>query len=76
LRVGHQEPDKRFRNPEILINHGVETITGRSIVNLRAICPSGAFQNTEIQERVPDTETIRTTRISLNLLGDGFLEPD
>jgi CxxC motif-containing protein (DUF1111 family) len=74
LRVGHLGPDKRFRNPEIPINHGSETITGRSLVNLRAICPSGAFPNTEIQERVPDAETIRTTRISLNLLGDGFVE--
>jgi CxxC motif-containing protein (DUF1111 family) len=74
LRVGHLGPDRRFRNPEIPIGHGAETITGRSLVNLRAICPSGAFPNTEIQERVPDTETIRTTRISLNLLGDGFVE--
>jgi CxxC motif-containing protein (DUF1111 family) len=74
LRVGHLGPDKRFRNPEIPIGHGTETITGRSLVNLRAICPSGAFPNTEIQERVPDTETIRTARISLNLLGDGFVE--
>ncbi len=74
LRVGHLGPNKRFQNPEIPIAHGAETITGRSLVNLRAICPSGAFPNTEIQERVPDTETIRTTRISLNLLGDGFVE--
>jgi CxxC motif-containing protein (DUF1111 family) len=74
LRVGHPGPNKRFQNPEIPIAHGAETITGRSLVNLRAICPSGAFPNTEIQERVPDTETIRTTRISLNLLGDGFVE--
>ena len=74
LRVGHLGPDRRFRNPEIPIAHGAETITGRSLVNLRAICPSGAFPNTEIQERVPDTETIRTTRLSLNLLGDGFVE--
>jgi CxxC motif-containing protein (DUF1111 family) len=74
LRVGHRGPDGRFRNPEIPIAHGAETIIGRSLVNLRAICPSGAFPNTEIQERVPDTETIRTTRISLNLLGDGFIE--
>jgi len=74
LRVGHLGPDKRFRNPEIPIAHGAETITGRSLVNLRAICPSGAFPNTEIQERVPDTESIRTTRLSLNLLGDGFVE--
>jgi CxxC motif-containing protein (DUF1111 family) len=74
LRVGHLGPNKRFQNPEIPIAHGTETITGRSLVNLRAICPSGAFPNTEIQERVPDSETIRTTRLSLNLLGDGFVE--
>src|SRR6266481_625777 len=74
LRVGHLGPNGRFQNPEIPIARGTETITGRSLVNLRAICPSEAFPNTEIQERVPDSETIRTTRISLNLLGDGFVE--
>ena len=74
LRVGHLGPGKRFANPAIPIAHGAETITGRSLVNLRAICPSGAFPNTEIQERVPEIENIRTTRISLNLLGDGFVE--
>ena len=74
LRVGHLGPNRRFQNPEIPIARGTETITGRSLVNLRAICPSEAFPNTEIQERVPDSETIRTTRISLNLLGDGSVE--
>src|SRR5437879_6430006 len=74
LRVGHLGSDRRFRNAVIPIAHGAETITGRSLVNLRAICPSGAFPNTEIQERVPDTESIRTTRLSLNPLGDGFVE--
>lgn len=74
LRVGHQGPDGHFRNPEIPIAHGTEVITGRSLVNDRAICPSGAFPNNEIQERVPETETIRAFRISLNLLGDGFVE--
>src|ERR1700724_56548 len=74
LRVGHQGPDGRFRNPEIPIAHGSEVITGRSLVNDRAISPSGAFPNNEIQERVPETETIRTFRLSLNLLGDGFVE--
>src|SRR6202521_2827019 len=54
LRVGHRGPDKRFHNPEIPIAHGAETIRDRTLVNLRAICPSGAFPNTEIQERVPD----------------------
>jgi CxxC motif-containing protein (DUF1111 family) len=74
LRVGHQGRDGRFLNPEIPIAHGAEVITGRSLVNDRAICPNGAFPNDEIQERVPDTETIRTFRLSLNLLGDGFVE--
>jgi CxxC motif-containing protein (DUF1111 family) len=74
LRVGHQAPDGHFRNPDIPIAHGTEVISGRSLVNDRAICPNAAFPNTEIQERVPDTETIRTFRLSLNLLGDGFVE--
>ncbi|MGA7906162.1 MAG: di-heme oxidoredictase family protein, partial [Candidatus Sulfotelmatobacter sp.] len=74
LRVGHLGPDGHFRNPEIPIAHGAEVITGRSLVNDRAICPNAAFADTEIQERVPETETIRTFRISLNLLGDGFVE--
>jgi len=74
LRVGHQAPDGHFRNPDIPINHGTEVISGRSLVNDRAICPNAAFPNNEIQERVPETETIRTFRLSLNLLGDGFVE--
>jgi CxxC motif-containing protein (DUF1111 family) len=74
LRVGHQGRDGHFLNPEIPIAHGAEVITGRSLVNDRAICPNGAFPNNEIQERVPDTETIRTLRLSLSLLGDGFVE--
>jgi CxxC motif-containing protein (DUF1111 family) len=74
LRVGHQGPEGHFRNPEIPIGHGVEVISGRSLVNDRAICPNAAFPNNEIQERVPETETIRTFRLSLNLLGDGFVE--
>jgi CxxC motif-containing protein (DUF1111 family) len=74
LRVGHEGAHHRFENAEIPIAHGTEVITGRTLVNDRAICPSGAFPTTEIQERVPDTENIRTTRLSLSLLGDGFVE--
>jgi len=74
LRVGHQGPDHLFHNPEIPIAHGAEIITGRTLVNDRSICPNAAFPDTEIQEHVPDSENIRTTRISLGLLGDGFVE--
>jgi hypothetical protein len=72
--VGHVGPDRQFHNPEIPIARGTETISGRTLVNDRAICPNGAFADTEIQERVPDSETVRTTRVSLNLPGDGFVE--
>jgi CxxC motif-containing protein (DUF1111 family) len=74
LRVGHSGPHGEFVNPEIPIAHGTEIIKGRSLVNDRAICPNAAFPSTEIQERVPDSEKIRTFRVSLNLLGDGFVE--
>jgi CxxC motif-containing protein (DUF1111 family) len=74
LRVGHLGPEGQFRNAEIPIARGQVVISGRTLVNDRAICPNAAFPDSEIQERVPDTETIRTTRLSLNLLGDGLVE--
>ena len=74
LRVGHRGPDGRFRNADIPIARGKVVISGRTLVNDRAICPNAAFPDSEIQERVPASETIRTTRASLNLLGDGLVE--
>ena len=74
LRVGHKGPQGQFQTPEIPINHGAEVVKGRTLVNQRAICPNAAFPRVEIQERVPDTETIRTLRRSVGLLGDGFVE--
>jgi CxxC motif-containing protein (DUF1111 family) len=74
LRVGHRGPGGKFQNPEIPIARGTEIIKGRTLVNDRAICPNAAFPSTEIQERVPDSEEIRTFRVSLNVLGDGFVE--
>ncbi len=74
LRVGHLGPDGRFRNPDIPIARGTVVIAGRTLVNDRAICPNAQFPDSEIQERVPDSETVRTTRMALNLLGDGLVE--
>jgi CxxC motif-containing protein (DUF1111 family) len=74
LRVGHLDGRGHFQNPEIPIARGTEIIKGRSLVNDRAICPNGQFPDTEIHERVPDSEKVRTFRISVNLLGDGFVE--
>jgi CxxC motif-containing protein (DUF1111 family) len=67
LRVGHNDVNGNFVNPTILINDGMTTITGRSIVNDRAICP-------QAQEHIPATENIRALRAVLNTLGDGFVE--
>jgi CxxC motif-containing protein (DUF1111 family) len=74
LRVGHRGTNGQFENPSIPINEGKSVITGRTLVNDRAICPNGAFPDIQLQERVPETENIRTTRISLGLFGDGFVE--
>ena len=67
LRVGHLDAHGIFQNPEIPINHGAEIIRGRTLVNDRAICA-------EIQEHVPETETIKTTRMVTSTLGDGYVE--
>jgi CxxC motif-containing protein (DUF1111 family) len=74
LRVGHKGADGKFQNAEIPIDHGSDIIKGRSLVNQRAICPNAAFPAVEIQERVPESETVRTLRTSLGILGDGFVE--
>jgi CxxC motif-containing protein (DUF1111 family) len=66
LRVGHRDANGNFVNPIITINGG-GTISGRSLVNDRAVCP-------QVQEHVPDSEDIRALRAVLNTLGDGFVE--
>jgi CxxC motif-containing protein (DUF1111 family) len=67
LRVGHNDAAGNFVNPTIFINDGKNTITGRSIVDDRAIGP-------QAQESIPETENIRALRAALNTLGDGFVE--
>ena len=68
LRVGHNDPiTGNFVNPTIFISGSKTPITGRSIVNDRAICP-------QAQEQIPPTENIRALRAVLNTLGDGFVE--
>jgi CxxC motif-containing protein (DUF1111 family) len=67
VRVGHIGPDGKFANPTVFINDGADSISNRSIVNDRAICP-------QAQEHVPETENIRALRAVLPVLGDGFVE--
>jgi CxxC motif-containing protein (DUF1111 family) len=67
LRAGHTDANGNFVNPTVPISNGVVTISGRSIIDDRAICD-------QAQEHVPATETITTRRAVLNTLGDGFVE--
>jgi CxxC motif-containing protein (DUF1111 family) len=68
LRVGHNDPNTGdFVNPTIYISGSPTPITGRSIVNDRAICA-------QAQEHIPPTEDVRALRAVLNTLGDGFVE--
>jgi CxxC motif-containing protein (DUF1111 family) len=65
FRVGHNDRFGNFVNPTIFVKGG--SIPNRSLVNDRATCA-------DVQEHAPLTETIRTFRMSLSVLGDGFVE--
>src|ERR1700728_2006682 len=67
VRAGHNDANGNFVNPTITINEGQNTITGRSIINDRAICPQAV-------EHLPPTENIRPLRAPLNTLGEGFAD--
>jgi CxxC motif-containing protein (DUF1111 family) len=65
LRVGHNDRFGRFVNPNIKIKGDI--IKNRSLINTFSTCP-------DAQQTVPSTENIRALRVSVNVLGDGFIE--
>lgn len=67
-REGHTDGSGNFVNPNIVINNGAGVIANRSLVNTFATCP--AAQETAD----PTTEPIQAQRITVNTLGDGFVE--
>ncbi len=67
IRVGHIDDTGAFVNPTVAINDGANTVSGRSLINDRALCP-------QAQQTIPDSENIRALRAVLNTLGDGFVE--
>lgn len=86
LRAGHRDSTGNFVPATATLADGTVTIANRSLINQRAICPAVDsitvnglsqtfnFPQTQAQERISTAETIRAFRISLNLLGDGFIE--
>lgn len=67
FRAGHSGRRRRFEEPDIAIDNGHYVVSHRSLVNDRAICPAA-------QEQVRESEDVRTFRMSLGTLGDGFVE--
>jgi len=89
LRAGHNDGFGNFVPATLTINDGGGlpgvTIANRSLINQRAICPGVVTDpvthliifnhpNEQAQERVPGAETVRTRRMTTNLLGLGFVE--
>jgi CxxC motif-containing protein (DUF1111 family) len=66
LRAGHLDHSGNFVAATVTLGDGSQ-ITNRSLINQRAICAAA-------QEYVPESENIRALRMSLNILGDGFVE--
>ena len=66
LRAGHQDTKGNFVGATLTMRDG-STLGPRSLINQRAICA-------DAQGYVPERENIRAARMSLSLLGDGFVE--
>jgi CxxC motif-containing protein (DUF1111 family) len=86
LRAGHHDANGNFVAATATLADGSVTIANRSLINQRAICPAVDnisvngqqqtfnFPQTQGQERISTAETILAFRLSLNTLGDGFIE--
>src|SRR5437762_9479233 len=89
LRAGHNDGGGNFVPATLTINDGGGlvgvTIANRSLINERATCPGVVTDvvthaivynhpNEQAQERVPGAETVRTRRMTTNLMGLGFVE--
>ena len=65
LRVGYLK-NHQFINPDITLPSG-EVVHARSLVDLRSTCP-------EAHETVPEDVDVKAFRLTLPVLGDGFIE--
>jgi hypothetical protein len=66
LRAGHLDQNGNFVAATAFVNFGQEPIPNRSLINLDAICPAA-------QETLTNADPIRALRLTVNLLGDGYV---
>jgi CxxC motif-containing protein (DUF1111 family) len=74
LRAGHRNAQGEFVFPQVRLGDGVTIVTGRTLINDKAICPGGEFPDLNAQEHLPEGENVRALRLSISLLGDGYVE--
>jgi CxxC motif-containing protein (DUF1111 family) len=67
LRAGHLDANGNFVPATAFVDFGQEPIPLRSLINQNAICDAA-------QETLTAQDNIRALRLSLNVLGDGFVE--
>lgn len=67
LRAGHLDHRGNFVPATAFVNFGTEPIPNRSLINLKATCPAA-------RETLTPADDIRALRLSLNVLGDGYVE--
>jgi CxxC motif-containing protein (DUF1111 family) len=67
LRAGHDDANGNFIPATAFVDFGQEPIPNRSLIDQKAICE-------EAQETLTDADNIRSLRLTLNLLGDGYVE--
>ncbi len=65
LRVGYYRNGK-YSDPDITLPSG-EVVRARSLVDLRSTCPAA-------HETAPEDVNVKTFRLTLPVLGDGFIE--
>jgi CxxC motif-containing protein (DUF1111 family) len=74
LRAGHRDAQGNFVFPAVPIGGGKVMVTGRTLINDKAICPGAELPDGDAQEHLPESENIRALRVSISMLGDGFVE--
>jgi len=74
LRAGHRDAQGTFIFPQVRIGGGSVVVTGRTLINDKAICPGAEYPDSDAQEHLPDSEDVRATRLSISVLGDGYVE--
>jgi CxxC motif-containing protein (DUF1111 family) len=67
LRAGHLDANNVFVPATAFVNNNQEPIRDRSLINMKATCAKA-------EETLRAVDNIRALRISLSLLGDGFVE--